>query len=116
MGKASRDKGARNERAFVNLLRAVTLEAERVPLSGGAGGSFSGDIRVDFGQGIKTLEAKVRAGGFKQIYDWLAGNYGLIIKADRMEPLIVLRLSEAAKLAAQLREKSDDSDESRLGG
>ena len=45
-GKASRDKGARREREFVKLLKKEGIKAERVPLSGACGGSYSGDIRL----------------------------------------------------------------------
>ncbi len=103
MGKRSRDKGARVEREIVKLINSSGVAAERVPLSGAAGGSFAGDIQVDFGQGVQTLEVKARADGFRQIYDWLGKNFGLVIKADRATPLIVLRLDDAANLAALLK-------------
>jgi hypothetical protein len=40
----------------------------------------------------RTLEVKCRADGFKTIYAWLEGSYGLVLKRDRSDPLIVLRL------------------------
>jgi Holliday junction resolvase len=43
-GRASRDKGNRLERAIVHLLQDHGLGAERIPMSGSAGGSFSGDV------------------------------------------------------------------------
>jgi hypothetical protein len=43
-GRRSRDKGARVERAIVHALQAGGFAAERVPLSGAAGGRYSGDI------------------------------------------------------------------------
>jgi hypothetical protein len=45
-GRASRDKGNRLERAIVRLLQGHGLAAERVPLSGAAGGSYLGDLTV----------------------------------------------------------------------
>ena len=45
-GKSSRDKGLRVEREIVNALRELGVDAERVPLSGSAGGSFSGDFNI----------------------------------------------------------------------
>jgi hypothetical protein len=45
-GRASRDKGNRLERSVVKLLQDNGIGAERVPLSGSAGGSYSGDISV----------------------------------------------------------------------
>ena len=46
MGKMSRDKGARRERELVNIFKDNNIHAERVPLSGAAGGRFSGDVDV----------------------------------------------------------------------
>ena len=73
MGRKSRSKGLLNERQIVNLLKEIGLTAQRVPLSGAAGGLFAGDIVID-GQ---VYEAKIKATGFKQIYDWLDDNAGL---------------------------------------
>jgi len=94
VGKFSRDKGARNERELVNLLRERGLRAERVPLSGAAGGSFGGDIIADLGGRRQLIECKVRADGFKQIYGWLEGNDILAIKRDRSEWLVILPLDK----------------------
>ena len=46
-----------------------------------------------------TIEVKRRATGFAQLYDWLNDRDVLIGKADRQEPLVVLRMSLAAALA-----------------
>lgn len=43
-GRASRDKGNRAERAIVKILLDRGFNAERVPLSGAAGGSYLGDL------------------------------------------------------------------------
>jgi len=94
MGKASRTKGQRNEQSLVNLLKDAGLPACRVPLSGMHGGQFAGDILI----GERRFEAKVRATGFKQIYDYLGDNAGLFIRADRQEPLIVIRLADWIEL------------------
>ena len=94
MGKKSRTKGQRNECAIVNLLKDAGLPAERVPLSGAAGGQFAGDIVVNG----KRFEAKIRASGFKQIYEWLGDHRGLFIRSDRRELLIVLRAADWIEL------------------
>lgn len=94
MGKFSRDKGARNERELVNLLRERGIHAERVPLSGAAHGSFSGDIIATLGGRLQRIECKVRADGFKQIYGWLDGNDILAIKRDRDEWLVVMTMED----------------------
>ena len=49
----------------------------------------------------RPIEAKVRRGGFKQIYAWLAGRFAVLAKADRQEALITLRLTDFAQIAAR---------------
>lgn len=98
-GLRSRNKGARIEREVVNLFQEAGIGAERVPLSGAAGGSYKGDVSMPVLGRDVTLEVKARAAGFKQIYGWLAENYGLVLRADRQQPLICLRLSDFAELA-----------------
>jgi Holliday junction resolvase len=72
-GKASRDKGNRAERALVKFLQEKGFAAERVPLSGAAGGSFVGDITIPVMGIDRCAEVKVRSKGSRQLYDWLAG-------------------------------------------
>lgn len=100
-GRHSRNKGARIEREVVNLLQELGLAAERVPLSGAVKNRHTagGDVWVPVKNVDRLLEVKCRADGFKQIYDWMSGNYGLVIRRDRDEPLIVLRFAEFAELA-----------------
>jgi hypothetical protein len=43
---------------------------------------------------VWTVEQKARADGFKQLYKWLEHSEAVVIKADRKEPLIVLRLRD----------------------
>ena len=83
-GKASRRKGLSGEREFCKL-----YGGERVPLSGAAGGSFKGDM-VDvpyLGRG----EIKRRARGFQSLYNWLADNDFLAVRADRKDWLVIMR-------------------------
>ena len=87
-GRMSRDKGLRGEREVVDKLQEHGIAAERVPLSGAAGGSFSGDVLCPVLGDDKTLEVKWRATGFAQIYDWKADNYGLVIRRNGSRPLI----------------------------
>lgn len=92
MGKASRDKGARRERELVAKAKAAGLPAERVPLSGAAGGSFTGDVRIL----DRLCEVKARANGegFATIERWLGDNDALVLWRDRAEPLVVLSLQD----------------------
>lgn len=101
-GKASRAKGDRFERAIVRLLQDLGIDAQRVPLSGSAGGKFgkfSGDILVECLGRDLVVEAKSRSAGFRQLYKWLEGRDALITRADRGEALVILRLNLAAEIA-----------------
>jgi hypothetical protein len=70
-GKGSREKGNRTERAIVRALQDHGLGAERVPLSGSAGGSYLGDLTAPL----------------------------LVVKADRREPLVIIPLRLAVEIA-----------------
>jgi hypothetical protein len=99
-GRASRDKGARAERAIVRLLQEHGFAAERVPLSGAARGRFGGDVSVPFLGRDHRVESKIRRNGFRELYKWLEGSDFLVVRADRFEPLLVLRLRFAVEIAA----------------
>ena len=115
-GKRSRDKGGRNERAIVNLLRELGVQAKRVPLSGACDG-FKGDVQIKkclfpnvspgcpsspnpmanplrCGCEPKVAECKVRANGFRQIYRWLGDNDLLFLRSDRNEWLVVQKVTD----------------------
>jgi Holliday junction resolvase len=97
-GRRSRNKGARAERAVVAFLHVKGFAAERVPLSGSAGGKYSGDISISLlGRDLCT-EVKVRAHGFNQLYSWLNGRDLLIVRQDRAQPLVILPLRLAAEI------------------
>ena len=107
-GRASRQKGDRTERAIVRLLQEHGFAAERVPLSGSARGRFSGDVSMPLLGIDRRVEVKARANGFRRLYDWLGDHDFLIVKADRLEPLVVLRLKFASEIAA-LAEQTKNS-------
>ncbi len=99
-GKRSRDKGARGERHLVNYLQGEAFAAERVPLSGAMGGRFGADVSIPVLGVDRRGEVKVRANGFKQIYDWLTpGVDYLFHKSDRNEWLVTLRLRDGIAIA-----------------
>jgi len=100
-GKMSRSKGARIEREMVNRLRESGIYAERVPLSGAAGGSFSGDVvipidadRMSAISDVRELRAEVKGRsngeGFAQLEKWKGRNDLLFLKKDRSEPMVVM--------------------------
>lgn len=95
-GKKSRDKGQRGERNLVNELTAKGIPSERIPLSGAAGGSFGGDLMIG-SEGYRG-EVKVRATGFKFLYDNLEGVDFLFVKQDRADYLAVMRLEDFQRL------------------
>jgi len=99
-GKAPRRKGDRSERAIVKFLQDQGFAAERVPLSGSAGGSYLGDLTVPILEVDRVVEVKARANGFRQLYDWLIDRDILIVRADRAEPLVILPLRLAAEIAS----------------
>lgn len=97
-GKASRDKGARFERAVVDVLNAHGLDAKRVPLSGAAAG-FKGDIHFNCQGAPKVAECKSYKSKFKTIRGWLGDHDILAIKDNHTEALVVLRLADYCALA-----------------
>ena len=90
----SRAKGDRFERDCVNKLKDLGLEAQRVPLSGAAGGLFGSDIVV---AGHK-IECKTRKRAWMDLFNWLPGNHALMIKADRTDTLVVMSLETFADM------------------
>jgi hypothetical protein len=101
-GRRSHRKGARTERSIVNALQANGMAAVRVTLSGAVGGRFAGDILLPFMGRDLCVEVKAREDGFRQLYCWLNERDVLIVKADRQEPLVILRLSLATDIAKKV--------------
>jgi hypothetical protein len=104
-GKASRQKGDRNERSIVRLLQEAGLAAERLPLSGAAHGRFAGDISVPLLGIDHRIEIKCRADGFREVYKWIDGADLLILRADYRMPLVVMRLPLAIDIAKAAEQK-----------
>jgi len=89
----------------VRALQDAGFAAERVPLSGSAGGRYSGDLTVPLLGVDRTVEVKVRARGFSQLYDWLEGRDLLVVRADRREALVVVPLRLAVEIATAAERK-----------
>jgi hypothetical protein len=98
-GRKSRDKGNRAERSLVRALQDKGFAAERVPLSGSAGGKYCGDLTVPILGKDHVVEVKVRATGFSQLYAWLEGRDMLVVRADRKEPLVIVPLALGIEIA-----------------
>jgi hypothetical protein len=107
-GRGSRQKGNREERALKRFFQDNGFACERIPLSGAAGGKYSGDLSLPLLGIDRTVEVKVRARGFQQLYDWLDGRDLLIVRADRREPLIVAPIRFATEVA-KAAERSKNS-------
>jgi hypothetical protein len=87
----SRSKGIRVELAIAKL-----VGARKVSRAYQAGH----DLELPLGDDrILRIECKARAAGFRQLYNWLNDRDLLIVKANRREPLVVLRMSLAAEIA-----------------
>tara|TARA_R100001086_G_scaffold195493_1_gene112235 strand:- start:853 stop:1164 length:312 start_codon:yes stop_codon:yes gene_type:complete len=99
MSKAQRDKGLRVEREIVNACNHpdVGIKAERVPLSGAAGGSYTGDIMLCDKFRCEVKSRKDGA-GFRLLYKWKGLNDILIIKQDRSAPLFIMDLDTLSRL------------------
>jgi hypothetical protein len=89
-GLHSRRKGARVELAIAKL-----IGARKVSRAYQAGHDLELLLADDR---MLRIERKARAAGFRQPYDWLDERDLLIIKSDRREPLVILRMSLAAEL------------------
>ena len=76
-----------------------SLAAVRVPLSGAVGGHFAGDIILPLMGRDLSVEVKARADGYRELFCWRNERGLLIVKADREEPLVVVRPFLAAEIA-----------------
>ena len=94
-GRRSRNKGARTERAIARVLQANGFAAVKVSRAYQPGHDI---VLPMIGRDL-SVEVKARADGFRELYGWLDGRDVLIVKADRQEPLVVLRMSLAMQIA-----------------
>ena len=98
-GRASRDKGNRSERALVAILQEAGFAAERVPLSGSAGGRFNADVSVSLLRRDVRAEVKVRCHGFRELYRWSRVPISWSSAPTGANSLVVLPLRRAIEIA-----------------
>ncbi len=118
MGKASRDKGLRRERAIVEVHTKSGLRAERVPLSGALryqGNGADVDLYV---RGAVPVKAEVKArgegSGFRTLERWLGGNDALFLWRDRAAPFVVLPLHIWLEIVRRSARVDADADADRV--
>ena len=111
-GRSPKRKGTRVERELVNELVALGLACFRVPLSGAAGGTWSGDIHIPLLG--RTRRAEVKARAKLQLYSWFKSADLLIVKADRRDPLMVLPLALIVELMLAAERGSKESDDAHI--
>jgi hypothetical protein len=70
-----------------------------VPLSGAAGGAWSGDIQVELRGHTRKIQVKARR-EFRTLHGWLSGVDLLILKADRCDSLVVTPVRLFVELVA----------------
>jgi hypothetical protein len=97
-GRSVARKGYKLENMSVNYLRDRGLDCSRVPLSGA--GEEKGDVRLKTGWG-QTLKGECKSRG--NLADWIVNALGdhdfLILKQDRGETLVMVRLPLFADMA-----------------
>lgn len=104
MPNRSRQKGDRFERACIHDLKELGVPAERVPLSGAAGGSHTDDLDIVVCGERWKAECKTRARAWSDLFGWISRSDRrppdvLLIKSDRTATLVVMPLETFGRLA-----------------
>ena len=106
MGRASRDRGAKIERALVAAPQAMASRPNRW-FSGAARGRFGGDVSAPLLGLDRRVQVKGHAGGVARLYGWPTGADVLVIEADGKEPLVALPLRLAAEVAGAVERSGE---------
>ena len=99
MASSAQQKGSRRERSIVELFESYGVDAQRVPLSGAAGGLFSGDIVINEEYKMEVKSRK-DGKGFTCIKKWKGKNDMLVVWEDYDKPLAVLDAELLAEIMA----------------
>tara|TARA_R110000824_G_scaffold43759_3_gene127708 strand:- start:9101 stop:9517 length:417 start_codon:yes stop_codon:yes gene_type:complete len=88
MSSKERIKGNRIENEIVKLHQGLGFTAERVPLSGQVGGSYSGDVVIE---GLRAeVKARKSGSGFVTLEKWMGDNDLLFLRKDRQPPMVCM--------------------------
>ena len=114
MTSRSKRKGTRIENEIVQRHKALGMQAERVPLSGAAGGSYTGDVVITMKRALHghetsavpyknmnlrgEVKARKQGAGFTTLERWLGTNDLLFLKRDRQDPMVVMNWDTYAAL------------------
>jgi hypothetical protein len=93
----SRDKGARTERAVARVLQSQGIAAQKISRMYKPGADIT--MTMPLLRRDLDVEVKCRSDGFRELYKWLTARDVLVVRADRQEPLVVVRWSLAAEIA-----------------
>ncbi len=88
MGKFSRDKGKRFERACVIAAKAFGLDARRTAPNQASADAEESDVLI----AGRKCECKHRENISKELWAWREGNAVVLLKRNNHEPLAVLSM------------------------
>ena len=97
--RGRRIKGRKFENEVVERLQGCGLAAERIPLSGAAGGRFDHDVSCPVRGVDRKLECKIRERAFSTVNAMLGENFALVCRDGRSRTLVVMTLENFAELA-----------------
>lgn len=111
MANRSKQKGDREERDIVNKHRDLGFTIERTLESGArSDGSDPWDVNLETSIGVLKGECKLRASGFKTIYDWFDKTTidFLTVRQDRSERLYIVPENVWFKIINALQVKENE--------
>ncbi len=98
MSHPSKRKGSAFELEIARAFQDCGIAAEKMPLSG-ALPDYPGDVTAAVRGVDRSFQCKRRARAFSTLYGYLSGAYAAIIRDDRTETLVVMRLTDFMDLA-----------------
>jgi len=77
------------------------VDAERVPLSGAAGGSYTGDVII-LGTFRSEVKARKSGSGFVTLEKWMGDNDLLFLRRDNALPMVCMTWEVYSRLIKNL--------------